>query len=1356
MERSEIVYQIAANARARCRTLAGYPIEPASALVAQLCGALDIHIMSAPPDGVMLGGAYARLQLWSPDQPTQGGMVWVSQALSPTLRAFAIAHEIGHRMLHPGEGAATHTRCDQSAVDESADAAELRTVEHRVEEYTPRARRELEANAFAAELLAPRAQVRTLFARDDSITVPGLAAHFGISETLARRRLVDAVLAPVLPASAESLPAARMTETPATALLDRLDDFQRAAARAAGPALVVAGPGTGKTATLVGRVAHLVAERMVPPERVLALTFSNRAAGEMRERLVSSDLSGERMPVMTIHAFAASLLREYAPHVPCAPGEQPLAADFHILDEADAYLLMEELLGELRLRYYRSYSKPTQHLGTLRNDFSRACDGLHTPEAYMALVEAMPRAAEEEDGAHGVVASQRNKKPHSDAAVRTPGTFTAEEIGRARERAHAYAVWNAALRQRGLVDFGGLIQRAVELLRANTAVLADVRQRYPQILVDEFQDTNTAAAELLMLLAGDTGGGLWVVGDRNQAIYRWRGASPGNLRRLTRRYPRLSVHTLRRCYRSVPAIVDLGSAMAARMAELAAPAEDASEPHTDALRAALAPVTLEHVRPPIAVARPAVQRGETFDDATHERLGLAATMRRLHADGIAYRDQAALCRTRKQTEELAQALAASGLPVSQLGGYFEREEIKDVLALLALAVGPDTRGLLRATPLVTALGFPTPPSRELVSAIAGLKAHGRPLPGPLASPAVLAAIPGLSPQTRHGLRELGAVASELRYSPAIAPRLLEFLLRPRGYTWRLVRLAAGIAPAASVPTAAPAGDVPELPGRRSPQAERSLAALGELVRLVQRFDARWAREEDFRKRLSRAVFRVRRPNDATVATAKPLAQPDTLEPDPGADALPDAASDGASVPPELGDDEALPIRCFFHYLSALRESGANIAVPACDEDAVQVMTFHASKGLEFPVVYLPGLAQGQFPSTGGRKEYPSPPGFRENDSFGEKDAEERCLFYVGVTRARDMVVITRASHYAKRGTAQPSLLLGLLESAPSYLGAPSLLADAELAALQAEAQSRAASRNAEDDEQPGVISAEQPLSKPVFRLSDLAQYLRCPRQYKYASAYKLTDPAEDAVYRFHRYVRRGRGELARLRADQPRAGWTEANDRLRDVWTEVGPAGHAYERFYWHNADQILRAEWRALKDPALAAEAGTPATEPLRAELRTCVVEVIPERIIPSDAAGTTPAVLVRQHIGRESAEHRKDLALLLLYIAHQQQHPGVPVRIKLAYLGNVLTDSDADASPSGAGDVTFQHTVLDVTDEVRKRAELYFKSDRTGPSALDKLDRAAQGILARHFPVAPRDNACDSCPYLLTCPADPDDDSA
>ncbi|HET9981168.1 MAG TPA: UvrD-helicase domain-containing protein, partial [Ktedonobacterales bacterium] len=731
MERIEMIERAAVALVAQCHVASVFGAER----IERIRDALGLYIQSCPASGVMLGGAYSRLQLFAWDQPQVGGLIWLADDLDVERRLFAIAHELGHYVLHRGEGVNLHTACDQRAIDPQADPAELRAEDHVVQEYSPRVRRELEASSFAAELLAPRAEVRRLFTAVPQMDAERMAHHFGVSATLAARRLIDALLAPGRPANyadMEPQPSDDNIGTAPTpgALLARLDESQREAACAEGPTLVMAGPGTGKTATLVGRVAYLVGERHIQPEQALALTFSNRAAGEMRERLERSGLPGERMPVMTIHAFAAMLLRDYPSRVPHALDEVELRSDFRILDEANAYLLMEGLLGELPLRYYRSLGNPTAHVNTLRSDFSQARDELLTPGDYHALVNAM-RLAPDDD----VTDEQGGAKNGRGKKTSLPdGLFTREQKARAGERARAYAVWDRALRRRGLVDFGGLVQRAVELLMADPKALANVRARYPQMLVDEFQDTNHAAAELLMLVAGERGEGLWVVGDQNQSIYRFRGASPDNLRRLTERYPHLRVMTLRRCYRAVPAIVRLGSAMAARMSHLTPGAVTADEP-AGALAEVMRPVDLEAVRPDSPDdhddARPAIRRAEDFASAAHERLGLAAAIERFHTLGYRYGDQAILCRNHKQERQIAATLAGQSIPVSQLGDFFDRPEIKDALMLLYLAMGPDARGVLRAAPLLACLGHPPPADGELAATTRMLSTQRHPLPSAL-------------------------------------------------------------------------------------------------------------------------------------------------------------------------------------------------------------------------------------------------------------------------------------------------------------------------------------------------------------------------------------------------------------------------------------------------------------------------------------------------------------------------------------------------------------------------------------------------------------------------------------------------
>lgn len=540
--------------------------------------------------------------------------------------AFYQAHEYAHLCLDGG-----HSACTDADMD-AGDGEEPQQEGGRVEGYGPHERRERDANAFALELLLP-GHILGRWWLEEGLDAEEIAARVDLPLPLVLRALTRAVLLPPDDGSVEEGP---------PALPAPLDPSQEAAAHAPhGPLLVEAGPGTGKTRTLVGRVTYLLA-RGVAPDALLALTFSNRAAEEMRERVAAvAPAAAEQIWLGTFHAFGLELLRKYGDRLGLPP--RPT-----LLDSLDVLRLLESGLADLDLRHYQSLPNPSHYLPDLLGAISRAKDELVGPEEYRELAEAMRARA-----------------------------LTAEEVDaadRALEVAHVYAWYQARLRCDGLLDFGDLVACAVALLRDHPEVRATVRRTYAHVLVDEYQDMNRASGLLLREVAG-SGAGLWVVGDARQAIYRFRGAAPANMRLFPSDFPGAAVYALRRNYRSRPEVVRVVAELAPRMR---ATAGTSFQPWEVQRTAAGGTVRLE-----------------VAADEQAEVAGMARRIARARADGVPYREQAVLCRSHTALARLAQGLRRAGVPTLYLGSLLQRAEARDLLALLSLAGEGDGHGLLR-------------------------------------------------------------------------------------------------------------------------------------------------------------------------------------------------------------------------------------------------------------------------------------------------------------------------------------------------------------------------------------------------------------------------------------------------------------------------------------------------------------------------------------------------------------------------------------------------------------------------------------------------------------------------------------
>ncbi len=321
-------------------------------------------------------------------------------------------------------------------------------------------------------------------------------------------------------------------------ILDGLNNEQmEAVAHQEGPLLIIAGAGTGKTTVVTRRIAHLIQEGEVHAHEILALTFTEKAAGEMEERVDSLlPLGYLDLWISTFHAFCDRILREHALDI-------GLSNDYRLLSDTEQWLLLREQMEEIELDYYKPKGNPTKFVQALISHFSRLKDEDITPEQYMEYAEGL-RLDTDSD----VKTSKKGLSDEQKDAV--------EEAQRVMEVASAYAYYQQLLRDKNAMDFGDLIVETIHLFQQRPALLELYRQQFKYILVDEFQDTNYAQYELIKLLSAPTNN-LTVVADDDQSIYSFRGASMSNILTFKKDFPDSKEISLVQNYRSRQAILDL-------------------------------------------------------------------------------------------------------------------------------------------------------------------------------------------------------------------------------------------------------------------------------------------------------------------------------------------------------------------------------------------------------------------------------------------------------------------------------------------------------------------------------------------------------------------------------------------------------------------------------------------------------------------------------------------------------------------------------------------------------------------------------------------------------------------------------
>lgn len=618
-----------------------------------------------------------------------------------------------------------------------------------------------------------------------------------------------------------------------------------------GPVLILAGAGSGKTATMTHRIAHMV-EKGVDPHNILAVTFTNKAAAEMRRRI--EDLVGNTagMWVMTFHAMCLRMLRYSCECLGYKPG-------FSVYDETDKKTLIKKIVKEHEI------------------------DDKTTPVAMLGAVISKCKEREE-----------------------TPDDFLSYSAGLPRDKAiyRVYKEYNDALMANNAMDFDDLLWNAVKLLEQEKSVLEYYSHRFRYIMVDEYQDTNHLQYKLISMLASGHGN-ICVVGDDDQCIYQWRGADIRNILDFENDFGNAFTVRLEQNYRSDGNILRLANSVI----------KNNKERKQKALwteRADGQKVTYKR-----------------FDDEKQEAYWIGSEIERLRdEEGYDYRDFAVLYRKNAQSRSFEEKFSFRGLPYRVLAGlrYYDRKEIKDVMAYLRLIENPnDNVSMLRViNEPKRGIGGKTLSTIEEYA-----NAYGQSIYEALCEDELVS---GFGNKCRESIREFTGMLQDIRaeQSNLTISDIYDNILNRSGYLKALED----------------AGTI---------EADARIENIMEFKSVISEFEKGLA--------------------DGSVAALQEEMQNERL----------------ALMGEGLQAEETSPLAAFLEQISLMSDIDNHDA----NEDAVVLMTLHSAKGLEFPVVFIPGMENGVFPGIGA---------FDEDHDM----EEERRLCYVGITRAEKKLYLTGA------------------------------------------------------------------------------------------------------------------------------------------------------------------------------------------------------------------------------------------------------------------------------------------------------------------------------------------------------------
>jgi ATP-dependent DNA helicase UvrD/PcrA len=975
-------------------------------------------------------------------------------------------------------------------------------------------------------------------------------------------------------------------DPPVKAGLQLNDAQRRAITHDEGPLLVIAGAGTGKTRVITERIRHLLqSDDSLSGENILGLTFTNKAAGEMKARVVrATGERGKKVTLATFHAFCEGLLKEAAP-------------ERLMIGKVDHWILLRRNLERLKLDKYRRLADPGQFLNDFVEFFSRCQDELVSCEDYQRYADGLAAQLE------------------TDRAALDEDTFKerAEEVALQQEIARAYRASEDLLREKKRVSFGSLITGAVELLETSAERRRALQEKYRYILVDEFQDTNIAQLRLLELLAGDKKN-IVAVGDNDQAIYRFRGASFGSFKLFLERFAgwregqdstKFRVSLVEN-YRSTPNILRVATQVIAQntvSADFPKKVLSANKEESEKIRV----VELE-------------TEGE-------EARWIGSELQRLHAAGRKWRDFAVLYRQHAHRDELVEELGRHKIPfvISKLS-ILDHPLVKDVLAYLRLIATPyDDIACAR---VLAAPAWSLEPA-DLVRLAERARKEKKALYDMLQVPQGKLAFDSSHAALSHLVEFLSEQRKTLRRRTAreILSDLLEWL---------------------------------EVAQRASPQDRKYVKRLSE-------FAKEWERKSETRG----------------------LAE-------------------------------------FVEYLDYYSQAGGTISLE--DDfpgDAVQLMTVHGAKGLEFPHVFLLRINNKKFPAVERHRVFEFPAALMKEGEPAEQFhiQEERRLFYVALTRAENRLTLTTLTE--KKGKIPVFIEDILMEPAIKRRDirqlSPKLPARAPIAKKEslftAELElfpvsvdpPKIFSRIAD-----WALEFHPPTPEPLtLSPSAVSGYRGCPQQYLFSRSWSLKEGPK-AVLSFgsvmHTTIKRFIDQLRR----GVKLPFEEVARIFETEWTSAGFEDDYQEKGYKQDGLEQLRAFHAAmLETPPQVLEQEKSFELPLENNV------TIIGRMDQVNSLGRKDVEIIDYKTGKpkKEADARKDLQLSLYALAAKEIFEWNAVRLVFHYLQNnqmQVTTRDAKQLDEA------QKIVLEVAGDIR----------------------------AGQFPPKPG-FVCRSCAYKPICPA-------